>query len=464
MADGQSYDVVVIGSGPGGYVAAIRGAQLGLNVACVERAEVGGVCLNWGCIPTKALLHNASLYRELSHGKTWGFEVEGLKVDWTKVIKRSRDVSGRLNKGVLGLFKKYGVTHIKGEAKLDRPGRVLVDGEAIDAKHIVVATGARPRPLPGLDFDGETVMSSKEAMIVDPMPKSVLVVGAGAIGCEFAYFFNAFGVEVTLVEMADRILPIEDNDVSESLQTSFKRQGIKVHTGTVATDVQTTNNGVKATLTPAGGDGKGKSIEVERVLVAIGVMGNVENLGLEECGVEIERGAIKVDADLRTSCPGIYALGDVAGAPWLAHKASAEAIHCMERIAGHVGKPVNYENIPGCTYCEPQVASVGLTERAAREKGYSLKVGKFPFAASGKSLAIEAKEGFAKVIFDEATGEVLGAHIIGHGATELIAEMTLARTLEATEQDILATIHAHPTLAEAIHEAVGNAYGEGVNF
>ena len=464
MADEQSFDVVIIGSGPGGYVAAIRGAQLGLNVACVERAEVGGVCLNWGCIPSKALLHNANLYRELSHGETWGFEVEGLKVDWTKVIKRSRDVSSRLNKGVLGLFKKYGVTHIKGEATLDRPGRVLVDGKPIDAKHIVVATGARPRPLPGLPFDGERVMSSKEAMVVDPMPKSVLVVGAGAIGCEFAYFFNAFGVEVTLVEMADRLLPVEDNDVSESHRSSLKRQGIKIHTSTVATDVQTTKKGVKAMLAPASGEGKAKEIEVERALVAIGVMGNVENLGLEECAVDVERGSITVDGDLRTSCPGIYALGDVAGAPWLAHKASAEAIHCMERIAGHMGKPVNYDNIPGCTYCEPQVASVGLTERAAREQGYALKIGKFPFAASGKSLAIEAKDGFAKVIFDEATGELLGAHIIGHGATELIAEMTLARTLEATEQDILGTIHAHPTLAEAIHEAVGNAYGEGVNF
>lgn len=463
MAGGKSFDLVVIGSGPGGYVAAIRGAQLGLSVACIERAEVGGVCLNWGCIPSKALLHNAKLYKELSHGETWGFKVEGVTVDWTKIIGRSRQVASKLNKGVLGLFKKNGVTHITGNAVLDRPGRVLVDGEAIDATHIILATGARPRPLPGLDFDGDKIMSSKEAMVVDPMPKRVLVVGAGAIGCEFAYFFSAFGVEVTLVEMSDRLLPVEDRECSATLLGAFKKHGINVKLNTLATDVHLTDSGVKATLSPTG-EGKAETVETDRVLVAIGVMGNVESLNLAECGVDVHRGAIIVDHDLRTTCPGIYAIGDVAGPPWLAHKASAEAIHCVERIAGHTGTPVDYENVPGCTYCEPQVASVGMTERAAQEAGFTLRIGKFPFAASGKSLAIDEKDGFVKVIFDDATGEILGCHIIGHGATELIAEMTLARAMEATEADILGTIHAHPTLAEAVHEAVANAYNVGVNY
>jgi dihydrolipoamide dehydrogenase len=459
-----SFDVVVIGSGPGGYVAAIRASQLGLKTACVERDQLGGICLNWGCIPSKALLHNAKLYSELRDGKTWGFKVGSLEVDWTKVIKRSRQVATKLNRGVQSLLKKYGVTHIKGTATVDRPNRILVDGNPIDAKHIIVATGARPRPLPGLPFDGERVMSYKEAMVSDPMPKSVLVIGAGAIGVEFAYFFNAFGVKVTLVEMADRIVPVEDKEVSATLERSFTKQGIDVKTGVIASDVKVGKNGVKAVLKPVSGKGKGEPIEAERVLVAIGVMGNVEDLGLEACGVEIHRGAIKVDSDLNTSCPGIYAIGDVAGAPWLAHKASTEGVHCAERIAGHAGKPVNYNNIPGCTYCEPQIASVGLTEEACKAQDLPIRVGKFPFMASGKAIAIDEKEGFAKVIFHRETGELLGAHIIGHGATELIAEMTLARTLEATEAEILGTIHAHPTLAEVLHEAVGQAYGESVNL
>ncbi len=464
MAEDNTFDVVVIGSGPGGYVAAIRASQLGLKTACVERAELGGVCLNWGCIPTKALLHNAKLYSELSHGKTWGFSIDGeITVDWPKVIKRSRQVSKRLNRGVAGLFKKYGVTAIEGEATIERPGRVAVGDRMLEAKHIIVATGARPRALPGLAFDGETVMSSKEAMVVDPMPERLLVIGAGAIGCEFAYFFNAFGSKVTLVEMAPGLLPVEDDEVSDALQRSFAKQGITIHTETIAKDVTVSKDGVRATLAPTG-DGESTPIEADRVLVAIGVVGNVEGLGLEACGVTLERGCIVIDDEMRTSCPGIYAIGDVTGPPALAHKASAEAIHCVERIAGHVGKPVDYGNIPGCTYCEPQVASVGLTEQACKAQGLPTKIGKFPYAASGKALAIEEKEGFVKMIFHAETGELLGSHIIGYNATELIAEPTLARSLEATEAEILGTIHAHPTLAEALHEAVAAAYGEGVNY
>ncbi|TNF24943.1 MAG: dihydrolipoyl dehydrogenase [Deltaproteobacteria bacterium] len=461
----ETFDVIVIGSGPGGYVAAIRAAQLGLKAACIERAELGGVCLNWGCIPTKALLHSAKVYEEMKNASSLGFKISGeIEVDWSKVIKRSRQVAKRMNRGIQALFKKYGVTAIEGEATLERPGVVKVGEQLLEAKHIIVATGAHARSLPGVEVDGDRVMTYKHALVVDPMPERVLVVGAGAIGVEFAYFFSTFGSAVTLVEALDRLLPVEDTEVSETLERAFKKKGIGVRTATFATDITPLEaGGVRVTLVPKAG-GEGETIEVDRVLMAVGVAGNTEGLGLEACGVEVERGQIKVDADLQTTCPGIYAIGDVAGGPWLAHKASAEAIHCVERIAGHAGKPVDYDNIPGCTYCEPQVASVGLTERACAERGLAVKIGKFPFSASGKAVAIDEKEGFAKMIFDAATGEVLGAHIIGPNATELIAEVTLARSLEATEAEILGTIHAHPTLAEAIHEAVGQAFGEGVNY
>lgn len=463
MAD--KFDVVVIGSGPGGYVAAIRASQLGLKTACIERAELGGVCLNWGCIPSKALLHTAKLYTEMTHAKKWGFKVGEVEVDWAQVIKRSRDVSSRLNRGVGGLFKKYGVTAIEGEARIERPGVVMVGDAKIEADHIIVATGARARALPGVDFDGDKVMNYRNALVVDPMPKRILVIGGGAIGCEFAYFFNAFGAKVTQVEMADRLLPIEDREISESLGRSFKKAGVDVRTGAIAKDIVATDGGVNATIVKVGNDaGEPETLEFDKVLVAIGIVSNIEGLGLEEAGVEVERGVIKVDADMKTTCPGIYSVGDCAGMPALAHKASAEGVHCVERIAGHAGKPVAYDNIPSCTYCEPQVASIGLTSEQCAEQGIKTKVGKFPFMASGKSLAIDEKDGFVKVIFDDATGALLGCHIIGHGATELIAEMTLARTMECTEAEILGTIHAHPTLAEAIHEAVGQAYGESVNF
>ena len=460
-----SFDVAVIGGGPGGYVAAIRASQLGLRAVCIEREALGGICLNWGCIPSKALLANATMYSQLArHGAKWGIKVTGVEVDWPKVIARSRKVAKRLNRGVTSLFKKYGVDHIAGEATLERPGRILVGDREIEAAHIIVATGARPRPLPGLPFDGERVMSYREAMTVDPRPERVLIIGAGAIGCEFAYFFNAFGTSVTLCEMAPRIVPAEDEEVSEALRASLSRQGIDVRTGTVATEVVVGPDGVSATLRAAGQATGGDPIEVDRVLVAIGVQANVERLGLDACGVELARGVISVDQDLRTTCPGIYAVGDVTGAPALAHKASAEGVHCVERIAGHVGKPIDRGNIPACTYCEPQIASVGLTEAAAREAGLPLRVGRFPFIASGKALAVGESEGFTKVVFHAETGALLGAHLIGHGVTDLISEVAVARTLEATEVELLGTIHPHPTLSEALHEAIGQAWGESVNF
>ncbi|MFO0751458.1 MAG: dihydrolipoyl dehydrogenase [Myxococcota bacterium] len=458
----NEFDVVVIGSGPGGYVAAIRAAQLGLKAACIERAELGGICLNWGCIPTKALLHTAKLWQELSHGDTYGFVADGLRTDWEKVIGRSRSVAKRLSRGVGSLFKKYGVTPIEGEARIDRPGVVVVGDRQIKAKHIIVATGGRPRPLPTLPFDGDKVWNYRHAMTTSARPKSLLVVGGGAIGCEFAYFYNAFGCKVTIVEVLPRLLPIEDEEVSLTLQRSLERQGIVVKTGTRAVDLAVTATGVSGQLLKEGAEPV--TIEADAVLVAIGVMGNVEGLGLEQCGVVLDKGQIRIDGDCRTTCPGIYAIGDVAGAPWLAHKASAEGVHCVERIAGHPHAAFDPTNIPGCTYTEPQVASVGLTEQALKAKGIAYKVGKFPFVASGKALALEEKDGFVKTLFHADTGQVLGVHIIGAAATELIAEATLARTAELTEHEILGTIHAHPTLAEAFHEAVGQAYGESVNF
>jgi dihydrolipoamide dehydrogenase len=465
----DSYDVVVIGAGPGGYVAAIRAAQLGQKVACVERAELGGICLNWGCIPTKALLHSAHLRQEILHAEVHGFAVGPVEVAWDKLIKRSRGVAARLSRGVGSLFKKYGVTHVVGSARIERPGVVVVaapgkDDVTLAAKQIVVATGARPRPFPGLAFDGETVWSSREAMVSTAKPESLLILGAGAIGCEFAYFYNAFGAKVTLVEMAPRVLPIEDDECSAALEKSFAKQGIDVRTGTRATSVKVVDGKVVAEL--VGKDGATTTLTADKVLVAIGVLGNVEGLGLEAAGVEFDakRGQVQVDKDGHTTCPGIWAIGDVAAPPALAHKASAEGIHVAELIAGHPHRAVDLDNIPSCTYCEPQVASVGLPERVLKERQIPYKVGKFPYVGNGKALALEDKEGFAKVLFHAETGALLGAHLFGSAATELIAESVLVRSAELTEADILASVHAHPTLSEAFHEAVGQAFGESVNL
>ncbi len=463
--DTHDFDVLVIGGGPGGYVAAIRAAQLGFRTACVERAELGGVCLNWGCIPTKALLHSAKLRQEIAHGADHGFGIGEIAVRWDKLIERSRGVAKRLNRGVAGLFKKYGVTHIAGEGRLERPGVVMVGERSVRAAHIIVATGARPRPFPGLEFDGEAVWHSTHALTSAAAPGRLLVLGGGAIGCEFAYFYNAFGSQVTLVEMAPRLLPVEDAEVSAALGKSFEKQGISVQTGKKVTRVEKTSGGVTAWVVDAGGEGgEETALVADVVLVAIGVVGNTEGLGLEACGVELDRGWIVVDPDLRTTCPGIFAVGDVAGPPWLAHKASAEAIHCVERIAGKASRPIDPTLIPGCTYCEPQVASVGLTEAACEAKGLPVRIGRFPMSASGKALALGEKEGFVKVVHHAETGELLGVHMIGAQVTELIAVGGLARSAELTEAELLGTIFAHPTLSEALHEAVGGAYGHSVNF
>ena len=472
------YDVIVIGAGPGGYVAAIRAAQLKLKVACIEKAELGGICLNWGCIPTKALLASAHLRQEIAHADVHGFGVGDVSVQWDKLIKRSRGVANRLSRGVGSLFKKYGVTHITGTAAIERPGVVIVQGPGADGapsetklegKHIVIATGARPRQFPGLPFDEQTVWSSRGAMVSEAMPSSLLILGAGAIGCEFAYFYNAFGTRVTLVEMADRLLPIEDDDCSVALKKSFEKQGIDVRLATAAKAITVVDGKVEVELAPVVSPAAGgESIKVgaDKVLVAIGILGNVEGLGLEALGVEFDkkRGQIKVDKDGATTCPGIWAIGDVAAYPALAHKASAEGIHVAEVIAGHNHRPVDLGNIPSCTYCEPQVASVGKTERELKAAGIKYKVGRFPYIGNGKALALEDKEGFAKVIFDPETGALLGAHLFGSAATELIAESVLVRGAELTEADILGSVHAHPTLSEAFHEAVGQAFGESVNL
>ena len=468
----MSYDVVVIGAGPGGYVAAIRAAQLGQKVACVEQAELGGVCLNWGCIPTKALIQSAHLRQEIAHAAAFGLDVGPVTIDWERVIKRSRTIATRLSRGVASLFKKYGVTHLAGRARIDRPGRVIVqppsgDPTPIDTKHIIVATGARPRPFPGHPFDGELVWSSKEAMLAPTRPDSLIVLGAGAIGCEFAYFYNALGTKVTLVELAPRLLPIEDDESGLALAKAFTKQGIDVRTATKADAITIEDGRVHASLLPVGGSDS-ETIVADRILIAIGIQGHIDDLGLKEAGVEVDarRGQIVVDAHGRTTAPGIWAIGDVAAPPALAHKASAEGIHVAELIARPetARRPVDLLNIPSCTYCEPQVASVGLPERALQEQGIPYKIGKFPYSANGKALALEDKEGFAKVLFHAETGALLGAHLFGSAATELIAESVLVRSAELTEEDILNAVHAHPTLSEAFQEAVGQAFGASVNF
>ena len=457
------YDLLVIGGGPAGYVGAIRAAQLGKRVACLEKERAGGTCLNWGCIPTKSLLRNAELYHLMKHrAGDFGIKIDGLSYDWKKVISRSRDVSDKNAAGVEFLFKKNKVDYVRGEAFLNQPGEVvakLADGkiETHAAGKILIATGVVSRPLPGLSFNGKTVIGSREAMILEPQPKSMVIIGAGAIGVEFAYFYNAFGTSVTLIEMLPNVLPVEDTEVSQTLEKSLTKQGIKILTGTKTTKTETTAQSVRVTV-----EGKSsETIEADVCLVAIGV---VPLLPRGELKFELtERGYIKTDDRYQTSAKDVYAAGDIIGPPWLAHVASWEAIQAVDGMFDQT-EPRKIREFPGCTYCQPQVASIGLTERAARESGKKFRIGKFPFSASGKARAIGETEGFVKLIVGEPHGEILGAHIIGPEATEMIAELGLAITLEATYEEIEATIHAHPTLSESVHEAAGQAFGHAIHI
>ena len=469
-----SFDVIIIGAGPGGYVTAIRAAQLGFKTAIVERAYLGGICLNWGCIPTKALLRSAEIYHYMQHAKDYGLSADKVAFDAGAVVKRSRAVSKRLNDGVGFLMKKNKVTVIWGEAAIEAPGKVTVKAAKAEApkgalgagtylaKHIIVATGARPRVLPGLEPDQKLVWTYFEAMVPDRMPKSLLVVGSGAIGIEFASFYKTMGGDVTVVEVLPQILPAEDAEIAASARKSFEKQGIKIHTGTKVTRLDKKGDSVSATLE----DGKGgtRTIEAERVISAVGVVGNIEGLGLEALGVKTDRGTIVVDGLCRTNVPGIYAIGDVAGPPMLAHKAEHEGVICVEAIKGLKPHPMDKTLIPGCTYCQPQVASVGLTEAAAKDKKLDIRVGRFPFVGNGKAIALGEDQGLIKVIFDKRTGQLLGAHMVGAEVTELIQGYVIAMNLETTEEELMHTIFPHPTLSEMMKEAVLDAYGRVLNI
>lgn len=464
----KEFDVCVIGTGPGGYVAAIRAAQLGFKTAVVEKRFLGGVCLNIGCIPTKALLRSAEVYESIAHASDYGVDVKEFSANFEGIIKRSRKVADKMSKGVQFLMKanKIEVLNGTGVFKSDKELAVQDDKgketETVKAKHFIIATGARPIQLPNIEIDGKLVIDSERAMQLEKQPKKILVIGAGAIGVEFAYFYNTIGTEVTLVELQDRLVPVEDADVGKELGKIYKKKGINVFTGSSVEKVEKKGKGAKVTVKTK--DGK-EEIEVDVVLSAVGVTGNVENLGLDKAGVEHEKGAIKVDkSTYKTSADGIYAIGDVIGAPWLAHKATHEGTVCVEQLAGENPIPIKYDNIPGCTYCEPQVASVGLTEEQAKEEGYDIKVGKFPFSASGKAAGLGHEEGFVKVIFDAKYGEWLGCHMIGSHVTELIAEAVVARDLETTGHEIISAVHPHPTMSEAVMEAAAEAYGEGVHL
>jgi dihydrolipoamide dehydrogenase len=465
----EAFDVAVIGAGPGGYVAAIRAAQLGLKTAVIEREHLGGICLNWGCIPTKALLRTAEVLRLFQHADDFGLKANGIGFDLTKVVSRSRRVADRLSSGVAYLLKKHKVSVIDGTARLKGKGVIAVtgkDGKPLadaEAKHIVIATGARARSLPGLEPDGKLIWTYKEAMVPDVTPQSLLVVGSGAIGIEFASFYNALGVKVTVVEIVDRILPVEDEEVSAFAKKSFEKQGIKIFTGAKVDKLEKDAKSVKATITLK--DGKKETQEFDRVILAVGIVGNVENLGLEQQGVKIENAHIGIDEYGRTAAPGIYAIGDVAGPPWLAHKASHEGIICVEKIAGKNNvHPLNVKNVPGCTYSQPQVASIGLTEAAAKANGREIKVGRFPYQGNGKAIALGDPEGFVKTIFDAKTGELLGAHMIGAEVTELIQGFGIAKTLETTEAELMEAIFPHPTLSEMMGESVLDAYGRVIHI
>jgi dihydrolipoamide dehydrogenase len=463
----RSFDLVVLGGGPGGYVAAIRAAQLGFKTAVVERDKIGGVCVNWGCIPTKALLKNAEIFELLKHAKDWGYSYDNLKFDFKQVIKRSRDVADANSKGGDYLMKKNKVEVLKGSGRFKEKNVLVVTDAAgkelthVRAPHMIVATGARARLLPGLKSDGRKILTSTEAMVVGEVPRSIIIIGAGAIGVEFAYFFDAFGSKVTLVEMMPTILPIEDEEIAQALAKIFVKKGMTIHTDAKVDNVDVSGSGVAVTVTGKGGK---QTLQADQCLVAIGVQGNVENIGLEQAGVAVEKGWIKVDSYYRTNVAGVYAIGDIIGPPWLAHVASHEGIVCVDKIAGKDVHPIDYTAVPGCTYCQPQVASLGLTEKKAREMGHEIKVGRFPFTASGKARAIQEREGFVKVIFDAKYGELLGAHILGSEATEMIAEYGMAKALEATYREIGHTVHAHPTLSEAMMEAALDAYGEAIHI
>lgn len=462
----MNYDLIVIGSGPGGYVAAIRASQLGMKVAVVEKESLGGVCLNWGCIPTKALLKSAQVFEYLKHASDYGITVSDAKADFNAVVKRSRGVADGMSKGIQFLFKKNKIDVINGHGKL-KPGKKVevtgADGKATvyDANHIMLATGARSRNLPNMPQDGKKIIGYREAMVLPTMPKSMVIVGSGAIGCEFAYFYNAMGTKVTIVEFMANIVPVEDEDVSKQLEKSFKKMGIGVMTNSSVESVDTAGSGCKVKVKTAKGE---EIIECDIVLSAAGVVSNLENIGLEEVGVITDKGKVLVNDFYQTNIPGVYAIGDIVKGPALAHVASAEGICCVEKIAGMHVEPINYGNIPGCTYCSPEIASVGMTEKAAKEAGYEIKVGKFPFSASGKASAGGATEGFVKVIFDAKYGEWLGAHFIGANVTEMIAEVVVARNLETTGHEIIKSIHPHPTMSEAVMEAVAMAYGEVIHL
>ncbi len=465
----MKFDIIVVGSGPGGYVAAIRASQLGKNVAIVEKESLGGVCLNWGCIPTKALLKSAQVFEYINHASDYGISVSEAKADHTSIIKRSRAVADGMSKGVQFLMKKNKITVIMGTATLTK-NRMLDVKDATgkttqySADHIILATGARPKALPNLPIDGETVIDYKKAMILDALPKRMVVVGAGAIGVEFAYFYRTMGTEVTIIEFMEQgLVPREDAEVSKELSKVFKKKGINVLANTAVEKIEKQKSGIKV-IAKDRKDGKEQIIECDVVLSAAGISPNVENIGLEDAGVVLEKGLVKVDQYYKTNIPGIYAIGDIVPGPALAHVASAEGITCVEAICGHHPEPINYNNIPGCTYCSPEIASVGYTESAAKEAGYELLIGKFPFSASGKASAAGAKDGFVKLIFDKKYGELLGAHMIGMNVTEMIAEIVAARKLETTGMEIIKAIHPHPTMSEAVMEAAAAAYGEVIHL
>ncbi|MCB9957287.1 MAG: dihydrolipoyl dehydrogenase [Rhodospirillaceae bacterium] len=461
MAD-TAFDLIVLGAGPGGYVAAIRAAQLGMKTAVIEREHLGGICLNWGCIPTKALLRCSEINHLLHSLDQYGFAAKDVSFDIGKIVKRSRKVASQLSGGVKHLLKKNKVTVVDGHGKLDGAGKVVVDTTTYTAKHVIIATGARARVLPGLEPDGKQVWTYKEAMVPEAMPQSLLVVGSGAIGIEFASFYRAMGAEVTVVEVLDRILPVEDAEISAFAHKAFAKQGMKIITGGKVAKLEKSAKDVTATI-EAGG--KSTTVTVEKVILAVGIDGNVENIGLETTKAKTDRGHIVVDKWLQTDEPGVYAIGDVVGPPWLAHKASHEGVICVEKIAGLKDvHPLDTSRIPGCTYCTPQIASVGMTEAKAKETGHEVKVGRFPYIGNGKAIALGEPDGMIKTVFDAKTGELLGAHMVGAEVTELIQGYTVAKTLETTEAELMHTVFPHPTLSEMMHESVLDAYGRAIHF